>query len=310
MSERWFKSLYLTLTRDEIEPIMRGHVTSAEFRVLVALFDHANRGTGECWPKRQTLAEKTNLSLGAVKKALGALEAKGYLISEARFDAGGGRTSNLYRVKFGRPCQEPAPATQVAGAGHTSSRQEPITIEPRTKEPLKDSVHFEEFWGLWPTKKGKGAARTAHAKACGKADPEAILAAVRAQLPDLAENKARGFGVHATTWLNQERWEDEVEGVAEQAEVGAEWVALADRLAPPWRVGRADEVTLAAVAAREGWSREQIENRLTYFVEFYEQLDWPLPSLAGVLTAPEGKLTDRFLEGLQSEAKRPRRGRA
>lgn len=68
---------------------------------------------------------------------------------------------------------------------------------------------FEAFWAAYPRRVGKGAARAAFDKACRKATPEAIIAAVTAQVyagcfRDLT------FCPHPATWLNGERWDDEI----------------------------------------------------------------------------------------------------
>jgi len=66
------------------------------------------------------------------------------------------------------------------------------------------------FWPLYPRKVGKGAARAA-AKRKAKT-PEirvAIIAGLKKQLPAMAE-KDPEYIPHPATWLNQERWLDEV----------------------------------------------------------------------------------------------------
>jgi hypothetical protein len=73
-------------------------------------------------------------------------------------------------------------------------------------------IEFEEVWPLFWIRTGKGAARSAWVKARKKATREAIEAAIVAQGPSiLAQAKQRGSTpVHPSTWLNQERWEDDV----------------------------------------------------------------------------------------------------
>ncbi len=65
---------------------------------------------------------------------------------------------------------------------------------------------FDAFWAAYPAKVGKGAARKAFAKAIKLTDLETMLAAIatyKARKPDW-QNFA-----HPSTWLNQERWDDE-----------------------------------------------------------------------------------------------------
>lgn len=80
-------------------------------------------------------------------------------------------------------------------------------------KPAKPDPLFDAFWAAYPRRVGKGAARRAWAKALRLAGAEAILGALRAQV-------AAGLFKDATytpfpaTWLNQERWDDEIPGVS------------------------------------------------------------------------------------------------
>ena len=81
-----------------------------------------------------------------------------------------------------------------------------INTPPSLTSP---SSSFSSFWSAYPRKVGKAAAQKAYAKAIRKALPETILARLEAwkaskdfPLPD--------FVPHASTWLNGERWLDEL----------------------------------------------------------------------------------------------------
>jgi len=83
-----------------------------------------------------------------------------------------------------------------------------IDTPPSLNPPINNrhSAHFEQFWKAYPRKVGKGAAQKAWAVAVRKADPERIVEGVeRYPWPD-----DPSFVPHASTWLNQKRWEDEV----------------------------------------------------------------------------------------------------
>lgn len=70
---------------------------------------------------------------------------------------------------------------------------------------------FDTFWAKYPKKDGKGAAVKAWKAATKKADATKILTALDAHVAGwVAENKERKFIPNPTTWLNQERWDDEV----------------------------------------------------------------------------------------------------
>lgn len=71
---------------------------------------------------------------------------------------------------------------------------------------------FDVFWKEYPKKKGIGAARKAFAKAIKKASLETLIEAVRKQKQGDQWKKDKGkFIPYPATWLNQERWEDEVD---------------------------------------------------------------------------------------------------
>lgn len=65
---------------------------------------------------------------------------------------------------------------------------------------------FEDWWRQYPRKVGKGAAAQAYAKALKIATAEQLLASLNRQWPDRIQ-----YIPHPTTFLNQQRWLDEVE---------------------------------------------------------------------------------------------------
>jgi uncharacterized protein YdaU (DUF1376 family) len=84
--------------------------------------------------------------------------------------------------------------------------------EPRTrtnkKKKIEASPDFLTFWSAYPKKVGKGQAESAWLKA-DLPDLDIILKSLHKakQMPDwIKENGA--FIPHASTWLNQRRWED------------------------------------------------------------------------------------------------------
>jgi len=69
---------------------------------------------------------------------------------------------------------------------------------------------FTLFWTTYPRKVAKGAARKAWGKAVEKAAPEVILAALEKQKGMGVFNVEPCYIPYPVTWLNQERWDDEV----------------------------------------------------------------------------------------------------
>lgn len=71
---------------------------------------------------------------------------------------------------------------------------------------------FDAFWSIYPRKVGKGAAKKSFERAILKTDLKTILDAVEAQRQSPQWQRDGGqFIPHPATWLNQERWDDEVE---------------------------------------------------------------------------------------------------
>ena len=84
----------------------------------------------------------------------------------------------------------------------------PMAREKERETQLQGA--FDTFWTAYPKKEAKGAAVKAFEAAAKKADPNTITAGLRAQLPEL-EKRERKFIPLASSWLNAERWADEVQ---------------------------------------------------------------------------------------------------
>ena len=83
--------------------------------------------------------------------------------------------------------------------------------ENNTPKPPNGDDGFADFYGRYPRKVGKDAARRAWAKAVKRAPADQIIAGLVAQLPALAARELR-FQPHPSTWLNEGRWQDEPAG--------------------------------------------------------------------------------------------------
>lgn len=103
-----------------------------------------------------------------------------------------------------------------------------IEIENRDKSKSKNTLAhpevsgvviedpFDTFWREYPRKVGKGDARKKFAKALTKTSFDKIMAALERVKASAQWQKDGGqFVPHPATWLNQERWEDEVDAPAE-----------------------------------------------------------------------------------------------
>jgi hypothetical protein len=82
---------------------------------------------------------------------------------------------------------------------------------PHCHQPIEEPKNsdFDIFWKAYPRKTGKGAALKAWEK--NKLPPlETILLALKKAIQSHDWQKDKGLFIpHASTWLNQSRWEDE-----------------------------------------------------------------------------------------------------
>lgn len=92
------------------------------------------------------------------------------------------------------------------------------TTDTHTSSSVDNSIEtvvmteFDIFWSIYPRRVGKGEARRALARALKKTDFQTIMDALNAQKQSSQWGKDGGaFIPYPATWLNQERWADEVD---------------------------------------------------------------------------------------------------
>lgn len=77
-------------------------------------------------------------------------------------------------------------------------------------EATSETSDFDAFWAAYPKRDGKAAARKAWTKAIKRTDLDTIITAVEAFAALKARQRTETrFIPNASTWLNQERWNDE-----------------------------------------------------------------------------------------------------
>ena len=95
---------------------------------------------------------------------------------------------------------------------------------------------FEDWWNLYPRKMNKGPAREAYTKALTKTDTETLGASLKAQLPSLAA--AGTYCPFPKTWLDNERWTDDVTATNIRVTGDGEMWDLGDWAPRPTRPGK------------------------------------------------------------------------
>ena len=84
------------------------------------------------------------------------------------------------------------------------------SIEPYTSSKDDEvNYYFDQLWEMYPRKVGKGQARKAYVAASKKIDFFDLLPKLEAYVSTL-DGKDKQYMPHLATWLNGERWADEV----------------------------------------------------------------------------------------------------
>lgn len=182
--------------------------------VLLAMASYCN-GAGECFPSQQKLAEDTFLTDRTVRSAIRWLVEHGYLEVKARPNS-----SNLYILtamketdmdheeKFSSEVVSNITRLDIAKRSIANTT---ITSAEKFAHP-HDTPFFLAFWQAYPRRVAKGAARTAFAKAAKFANPNDIIQGAIAFAAHCEERGVeKQYIPHASTWLNAERWEDDLE---------------------------------------------------------------------------------------------------
>jgi len=189
--------------------------------VLVALADQAN-DEGLSWYAVGTIATRCRISETQARRWLRWLESADLIeISERP------GKSSLVTVTM-TPAVEHTPAVaRTPAVDHTPplrstaphpygsphptpavARTRTITNHQRNHQVNHQQTDdFDEFWLVYPRKAGKRAARVAWDRAVQSVDAPTIVAAAARYRDD--PNRQGAFTAHPSTWLNQDRWEDE-----------------------------------------------------------------------------------------------------
>ena len=184
--------------------------------VLYWLADHHNGETGLCFPSLNRLASLTEMDKSTVVRHIDTLATLG-LVERVRSNReDGGYSSTHYVLKIGTPlsqnttspCSKNAPplvakcntnlgSNNLGNNNHTSSKDDEV------------NYYFDQLWEMYPRKVGKGQARKAYVAASKKIDFFDLLPKLEAYVSTL-DGKDKQYMPHLATWLNGERWADEV----------------------------------------------------------------------------------------------------
>lgn len=165
------------------------------------------------------LSARAGIGRDGVRNCLRELEEAGYLLREQAHQENGKFACSTYVL------QDQAPPSPEKPSTAKPSTVKPTTVfQPQVNKQVSNKTSnnppispqgdaFETFWMAYPKKRAKAAARKAWIKLSPDANTRAeIMRALSVQRRSQEWQREDGrFIPYPATWINQRRWEDEVE---------------------------------------------------------------------------------------------------
>lgn len=171
---------------------------------------------GYCWATNSYFAGLYNVSKVSISKWIGSLKDAGYISIEMEQDRGTKQILNRYIRLLNGGIKEKLNTPQRKVNDPIKEKfKDNNTVNTTSNITVNNIDHFESFWTVYPRKVGKAQARKAWDKLNLDDDTVKLIAeniALRLKHGEWSDvNKT--FIPHASTYLNNARWEDEVEVV-------------------------------------------------------------------------------------------------
>lgn len=188
--------------------------------VYAVLRDFADMRSHECWPSHKSIAARAKLSERKVQSVLHELRRHGWLTWTQRKSGSGTLTSNVYHLygsqarhdmhQVAHDMHQGASAPDAPPSAPDAEELLPIELLP-IQEPMPTAVAacFDDFWAIWPYKKGKGQALKTWNKAIKTTDPAVIVAGARQFADDPNKPADKTKWPYPSRWLSEGRWDDE-----------------------------------------------------------------------------------------------------
>lgn len=201
--------------------------------ILIALSTYSN-AEGECFPSQQRLADDTLLNVRTVVRGIYWLEGNGFIRVTRRHNK-----PNFYAITSmeedmtneivkKNPARHdnlsPEVVSNITKLDIASSSKAITTSHDTLAHPNNTPV-FQAFWQAYPRRIGKGAARTAFKKALKFSTAEEIIQGAIAYASHCEEmGTEKQYVPHPSTWLNGERWEDDLESEKTESKKTIGWL--------------------------------------------------------------------------------------
>ena len=214
-----------------VEVAMDDRLSKGELKVLIALLSFRNRNTNLCCPKRESICLRTGYSISMITRMTNKLVEHGWLEKTGKGAFG---KSSQYVITVPEDATAAivaatatpgvaTAATPIVAATATHNKQ---TIK-QTKVTDNSANDFARWYADYPIKKSRKRAEEAWEKA-DKPPLQTMLDILNMQKTN-DRQWIEGFAPQPTTYLNQERWNDELEHGRKQETVSDEYAARVAR---------------------------------------------------------------------------------
>jgi hypothetical protein len=182
-------------------------------RLLFAEITALCNKEGYCWASNQYFADLYEVDKTTVSGWIGQLKTRGYITVQLEYKEGSKQILNRY-IKINGEGIDEMINTPSQNDVYPIDQKTKVntTVNTKTNITVNNIGDFDSFWRFYPRKAGKEAAR----KAWAKLRPDQHIMQMIAD--NVRERVEKGewrkdnqsYILHASTYLNQKRWEDEV----------------------------------------------------------------------------------------------------
>ena len=182
-------------------------------RLLYAEITALCNKEGYCWAGNQYFADLYEVDKNTVSGWIGQLKTRGYITVQLEYKEGTKQILNRY-IRINGEGIHKIIDTSLQKDGYPINELIEVnkTINNTFNNTVNNKDYFSQFWDFYPRKAGKEAARKAWNNLQPNEELMALIANNIQERIDKGEWRKdnKSYILHASTFLNQKRWEDEV----------------------------------------------------------------------------------------------------
>ena len=182
-------------------------------RLLYAEITALCNKEGYCWAGNQYFADLYEVDKNTVSGWIGQLKTRGYITVQLEYKEGTKQILNRY-IRINGEGIHKIIDTSLQKDGYPINEIIEVnkTINNTINNTVNNKDYFSQFWDFYPRKAGKEAARKAWNNLQPNEELMALIANNIKERIDKGEWRKdnKSYILHASTFLNQKRWEDEV----------------------------------------------------------------------------------------------------